>query len=115
MSEIADGQFEGEAGPLDYRLYRPDTPGPHPITVYFHCGGWVLGDHAADDALCRDLCNQSGSIIVSGNYRHASGARFPATADDGFSAITWAAKNANAARSEIAAAIKASFARLEPA
>ncbi len=94
VGEVIDGEFPGAEGPLDYRLYRPGTNGPHPVTLYFHGGGWVLGDHAADDAFCRDLCNKSDSIIISANYRHAPEHRFPAAADDGFAAMQWAADNA---------------------
>jgi hypothetical protein len=51
VGEVVDGTFPGAAGALDYRLYRPDTNGPHPVVVYFHGGGWVLGDATSDDAL----------------------------------------------------------------
>jgi acetyl esterase/lipase len=61
--------------------------------VYFHGGGWVLGDHTSDDNFCRDLCNNSNSIIVSVNYRHAPEHRFPAAADDGFAAVNWVNDN----------------------
>ena len=44
VGEIVDGTLPGAAGDLAYRLYRPPTPVPHPIVVYFHGGGWVLGD-----------------------------------------------------------------------
>ena len=94
VGEVADGKYPGADGDLDYRLYRPDTPGPHPLTVYFHGGGWVLGDHTSDDAFCRDLCGNSNSIIVSVNYRHAPEHPFPAAADDGFAAVKWVAANA---------------------
>lgn len=93
VGEVTDGKFPGAGGELDYRLYRPDTAGPHPVTVYFHGGGWVLGDHASDDAFCRDLCVHSNSIIISANYRHAPEDRFPAAADDGFAALQWVADN----------------------
>ncbi|MEP2988178.1 MAG: alpha/beta hydrolase fold domain-containing protein [Parasphingorhabdus sp.] len=94
VGEVLDGQYPGADISLDYRLYRPDTPGPHPITLYFHGGGWVLGDHTSDDALCRDLCLNSNSIIISANYRHAPEHVFPAAADDGFAALNWVADNA---------------------
>ena len=93
VGEVVDGTFPGAAGALDYRLYRPDTNGPHPVVVYFHGGGWVLGDATSDDALCRDLCVQSDSIIISCDYRHAPEARFPAAVDDGYAAVTWASEN----------------------
>ena len=94
VGEVTDGEYPGAAGALEYRLYRPATEGPHPVTLYFHGGGWVLGDHTSDDALCRDLCVKSNSIIISANYRHAPEDRFPAAADDGFAALGWVAENA---------------------
>jgi acetyl esterase/lipase len=96
VGEIVDGVYPGAAGPLNYRLYRPATPGPHPLVVYFHGGGWVLGHHASDDPLCRDLCVRSDCVIVSCDYRHAPEARFPAAADDAFAAVAWAGDNAAA-------------------
>jgi acetyl esterase/lipase len=83
----------GPAGDLDYRLYRPDTPGPHPLVVYYHGGGWVLGSHDSDDPLCRDLCARSGAIIVSVDYRHGPEARFPAAHDDAWAALRWVAEH----------------------
>jgi cation diffusion facilitator CzcD-associated flavoprotein CzcO/acetyl esterase/lipase len=95
VGEVIDGTLPGADGAeLEYRLYRPSTPGPHPLVAYFHGGGWVLGSHTSDDALCRDLCNRSGAVIVSVNYRHAPEARFPAAADDGLAATTWIAEHA---------------------
>ena len=94
VGEIVDGTYPGAAGDLNYRLYRPATPGPHPVVAYFHGGGWVLGSHDSDDPFCRDLCVRSGAIILSADYRHAPEARFPAAPDDGFAAVQWIAANA---------------------
>jgi cation diffusion facilitator CzcD-associated flavoprotein CzcO/acetyl esterase/lipase len=94
VGEIIDGVLPGAAGELSYRLYRPASPGPHPVVAYFHGGGWVLGDQESDDPLCRDLCVRSDAVIVSVNYRHAPEARFPAAADDAFAAVKWIAANA---------------------
>ena len=96
VGEVADGQFPGAAGPLNYRLYRPATPGPHPVVVYFHGGGWVIGNHETDDPLLRDLCRRSGTLIVSVDYRHAPEARFPAAVDDAVAAVRWVSANAMA-------------------
>ena len=91
VGEVTDGVMPGADGDLPYRLYRPAAPaeGPHPLVVYFHGGGWVLGDLDSDDPLCRDLCARSGAVIVSVNYRHAPEARFPAAADDALAALRW--------------------------
>ncbi len=93
VADVADGELPGAAGPLAYRRYRPATPGPHPIVVYFHGGGWVLGDLDADDPFCRDLCVRADAVVVSVEYRHAPEARFPAAVDDGFAAVRWIAAN----------------------
>ncbi len=96
VGEIVDGVLPGADGSeLEYRLYRPDSEGPHPVVVYFHGGGWVLGSHESDDPMCRDLCVRSGAAILSVNYRHAPEARFPAAADDGFAAVQWVAAHAD--------------------
>jgi cation diffusion facilitator CzcD-associated flavoprotein CzcO/acetyl esterase/lipase len=94
VGEIVDGQYPGAQRLLDYRLYRPASDGPHPIVVYFHGGGWVLGSATSDDPFCRDLCVRSDSIIISVDYSHAPEARFPAPVDDGLAAVQWAAANA---------------------
>ncbi len=96
VGERVIGTFPGAAGDLTYCLYRPATPGPHPVVVYYHGGGWVLGDAVSDDPFCRDLCNRADAIIVSVDYRHAPEARFPAAVDDAFAALQWVAANAAA-------------------
>lgn len=94
VGEIIDGKLPGPDGELDYRLYRPATTGPHPIVVYYHGGGWVLGHASSDDPFCRHLCANSNSIVISVNYRHAPEARFPAAVDDAYGALNWIADNA---------------------
>jgi acetyl esterase/lipase len=93
MGEIVDGQLPGAAGPLDYRLYRPDTKGPHPVVLYFHGGGWVIGHQTSDEPLCRDLAHRANAIVVSVNYRHGPEARFPAAADDALAATRWVSEH----------------------
>ena len=94
VGDVVDGTLPGTDGLLPYRLYRPATPGPHPIVVYFHGGGWVLGDEQSDDPFCRDLCRRSGMIFVSVGYRHAPEHRFPTAAEDGYAATRWIAQHA---------------------
>jgi acetyl esterase/lipase len=94
VGEVIDGALQGTDGLLPYRLYRPATPGPHPIVVYFHGGGWVLGDQQSDDPFCRDMCRRTGMIFVSVGYRHAPEHRFPTAAEDGYAAARWIAENA---------------------
>ena len=102
VGEVIDGLLPGAGedpgGPdnLSYRLYRPAGPGPHPILIYFHGGGWVLGDARSDDPLCRDLCVRADVIVMSVDYRHAPEHPFPAAVHDGLTAVRWVADNATA-------------------
>jgi cation diffusion facilitator CzcD-associated flavoprotein CzcO/acetyl esterase/lipase len=94
VGDVVDGTLPVTGGSLPYRLYRPAMPGPHPIVVYFHGGGWVLGDQASDEPFCRDMCRRSGMIFVSVGYRHAPEHRFPTAAEDGYAATRWIAEHA---------------------
>ena len=94
VGEIVDGVLPGPAGDLDYRLYRPASPGPHPVVLYFHGGGWVLGDQVSDEPLCRDLCVRADAVVVSVNYRHGPADRFPAAAEDAWAALQWVSAHA---------------------
>ena len=94
VGEVVDDTLPGPTGSLRYRLYRPTTPGPHPVVVYFHGGGWVLGSHDSDDPLCRDLCVRSDAVVVSVDYRHGPEDPFPAAVDDAFAALRWVGDHA---------------------
>jgi len=89
IGDIVDGTLPGADGPLPYRVYKPATPGPHQIVVYFHGGGWVLGDEQSDEPFCRDMVRRTGMTFVSVGYRHAPEHRFPAAAEDGYAATRW--------------------------
>jgi len=93
VGEVIDGIYPGADVDLPYRLYRPATPGPHPVVAYFHGGGWVLGNTDSDDPLCRYLCVNANAIVISFDYRHGPEARFPAAVDDGYAAVVWADAN----------------------
>jgi len=94
VAESRDGILPGAVRDLAYRLHRPGAAGPHPIVVYFHGGGWVLGDATSDDPFCRDICVQSGAMVISVDYRHAPEAPFPAAVEDAFAAVRWISEHA---------------------
>ncbi|MBI5879255.1 MAG: alpha/beta hydrolase [Chloroflexi bacterium] len=79
---------------VDIRIYRPAGDGPFPVVVYYHGGGWVLGNLDVVDFYCRALTNASGYIVVSSNYRHGPEDRFPAAPEDCYAALVWVARNA---------------------
>ena len=83
-----------DAGGITVRNYRPfgsDAAAVLPAMVYFHGGGWVLGDLDSHDIVCRSVCNASGGAVLSVNYRVAPEARFPAAVEDAFTATHWIA------------------------
>jgi len=94
VGELVDGTLPGPAGDLVYRLFRPESDGPHGVVVYFHGGGWVVGSHDSDDPFCRDLCARSDALVVSVGYRLAPEAPFPAAVEDGLAAVDWIADHA---------------------
>jgi acetyl esterase len=84
------------AAGLPARLYVPDEPGPHPLLVYFHGGGFVAGDLDTHDAPCRVLCRHSGAQVLAVAYRLAPEHSFPAWIEDGLAAFDWAEANLDA-------------------
>ncbi|HMC68964.1 MAG TPA: alpha/beta hydrolase, partial [Mycobacteriales bacterium] len=65
-----------------------------PVVVYFHGGGWCIGNITSHDGVCRKLANQSGLTVVSVDYRLAPEHKFPSAAEDCFAATKWVADNA---------------------
>ena len=78
------------AGPVPVRAYRPKGAGKDevlPALVYFHGGGWVIGDLDTHDVVCRTLANGARCAVFSVEYRKAPESPFPAAVDDCFSAL----------------------------
>ena len=84
-------------GSVPLRLYRPlgsDAAALLPVLVYFHGGGWTMGDLDTHDVLCRELANGSGCAVVSIDYRLGPEHRFPAAVVDCFGATRWVSDHA---------------------
>jgi len=96
VAQVRELTADGPHGPIAMRLYRPapETSGALPVLVYFHGGGWVIGDLDTHDALCRALANGSGCAVVSVDYRMGPEHRFPAAVDDCLAATYWVRRNA---------------------
>ncbi len=94
---VRDLTMPGPAGAMALRLYRPGGSSPErplPVLVYYHGGGWVIGDLDTHDTLCRELANGSGCAVVAVHYRLAPEHRFPAAVDDSIAALQWIHDNA---------------------
>jgi acetyl esterase len=95
------------SGGLRIRIYRPEGKGPFPICLYFHGGGWVVGDLESHDHVCRSLARRGSAVVVNVDYRLAPETKFPGALDDAATALGWAAgaaKELQGDRSRIALA-----------
>lgn len=91
-----DRTIDGPGGPLPLRLYHPGGPGPAPITLFLHGGGFTIGTLDTTDGLCRALAAGAGSLVVSVDYRLAPEHPFPAGLDDAAAALDWVRDQAGA-------------------
>lgn len=98
IGELVDRTVPGPAGSIPVRIYRPQgaAQSPRGILVYFHGGGWVVGDIPSYDKVCRYLAAKSGCILVSVDYRRSPEHRFPAAIDDAMAAFDWVQAHAEA-------------------
>jgi acetyl esterase len=86
-----DDEIETPAGRIGIRVLRPAGAGPFPTVVYFHGGGWVVGDIETHLGHARRICTQVGAVVVTVNYRLAPEDPFPAAYEDAIAATEWAA------------------------
>lgn len=96
-AQVTDLSVDGAAGPLAARLYRPVASTEEdilPAVVYFHGGGWVLGDLDTHDDVCRALANFARCAVVAVDYRLAPEHKFPAPVEDAIAATRAIARQA---------------------
>jgi acetyl esterase len=100
LKSVAPLAIPSPAGPIPARLYTPIKPrtaeGLAPCLVFFHGGGWVIGDLDSHDVVCRKLADQGELMVISVDYRLAPEHKFPAAVDDAINATKWIADNAKA-------------------
>lgn len=92
--EVADLSIPGPAGTIRVRHYRPADGQTAPLLVFYHGGGWVIGDLDTHDALCRLTCRDAGIHVLSVDYRLAPEHPAPAAVDDAYAAFKWAHEHA---------------------
>lgn len=78
-------------GDIPARLYLPGKENKYPLIVYFHGGGWVIGDLDTCDNISRFLCHHIPCAVLSVDYRLAPEHPFPAAVEDAITAFEWAA------------------------
>ena len=95
LASVANLICGGPGGKLKLRVYRPKAVHtPAPVLVYFHGGGWVVGNLESHDHLCRYLAAKSAVVVVAVDYRLAPEDKFPAAYEDCLAATRWVAANA---------------------
>jgi acetyl esterase/lipase len=91
---VSEVSIPGPAGPIRARHYRPSTPQPAPLLVFYHGGGWVIGDLDTHDPLCRLTCRDADVHVLSIDYRLAPEHPAPAAIEDAYAAFHWACDHA---------------------
>jgi len=98
LRSVAPLTIPAPDGAIPARIYTPlklrQNDGLVPCLVYFHGGGWVIGDLDSHDVVCRKLADAGELIVIAVDYRRAPEDKFPAAFDDAFTATKWIAANA---------------------
>lgn len=98
LASVTAMTIPGPDGAIPARLYTPQTlrrqDGLSPCLVFFHGGGWVIGDLDSHDVVCRILAHEGEMLVISVDYRLAPEHKFPAAIDDAIAATRWIADNA---------------------
>ena len=101
VAQVRDLAMPAPHGEIKLRLYRGAGTRPDrklPALVFFHGGGWVIGDLDTHDGVCRHLANAAGCAVIAVDYRLAPEHKFPVAVDDAFAALLWVASEAAALR-----------------
>lgn len=91
---VKDEIVKTEETEVPIRIYQPIEGDNFPITMYFHGGGFVLGDLESHDNLCRRMAKQTNCIVIAVDYRLAPESKYPAAPNDCYQATLWAYENA---------------------
>jgi len=95
LAEVTDRTIVGPGGDIPVRIYRPSTEPGLPVVVFFHGGGWVVGDLESHDHAARAIASKADCVVVAVDYRLAPEHKFPAAVDDAWAATEWVATHAD--------------------
>lgn len=93
LPRVDNISIPGPAGTIPVRVYAPLAQPGLPMLIFYHGGGWVMGDLDTHDTACRRLARASGALVVSVDYRLAPEHKFPGAAEDAIAALAWVAAN----------------------
>ncbi len=93
VESVTARAIPGPGAPLGIRVYRP-VNASRAALVYFHGGGWVIGNLDGADETCRMLANRGRVVVISIAYRLAPETKFPGAVDDAYAAVRWSAEHA---------------------
>ncbi len=91
---VADHRVPVTGGEITVRVYNPAGMGPHPVLVFYHGGGWVIGDLYTHDGICRSIVNAAGCAVASVDYRLAPEFKYPVPVEDSYGGLLWVVANA---------------------
>jgi acetyl esterase len=94
VARVEERRIPGPQGAIPVRVYTPEGAAPFPVLVFFHGGGWVIGDLETHDVTCRSLARAVPAMVVAVDYRLAPEHKFPAAAEDAYAAARWVAEHA---------------------
>ncbi len=97
IGKIENLLMPGPGGEIALRAYTPVAAGSDalPTLIFFHGGGFVIGDLDSYDGICRILANESGARVIAVDYRRAPENKYPAALDDAVAALNWIEANAS--------------------
>ena len=98
LASVKEIAIPGPGGALPARIYTPKTlrqkDGMAPCLVFFHGGGWVIGNLDSHDVVCRMLAHEGELVVIAVDYRLSPEAKFPAAVEDSIAATAWISDNA---------------------
>ncbi|GIO24067.1 alpha/beta hydrolase [Oceanobacillus sp. J11TS1] len=100
VGKVEDRLIPGLEGEIPVRIYTPEGQGPFPVLVFYHGGGWVIGNLDTVDVPCRLLTNRANCVVVSVDYRLAPEHKFPAAINDAYAAVCWVVENASSIQAD---------------